>query len=238
MVGMTEDWPPPPNRQQQSSGPTASAAVGVGRRFVERHGWRAYTLPILIVVTIAVTIAVTIVAGGKSVTTAAPGQDSASPVAAATLPQASSTLAALPSARSATNTVAPDPCAANTAAQLVLVSVSQQHAWMCTGTTVASATAVTTGALVGEDQTPTGSWTIQAQQVDRNLTGPGYSQHVHYWMPYDGDFGLHDATWQTFAFGSDQWRTDGSHGCVHFPLPAMTWLYQWARTGTTVTVTA
>jgi len=48
---MTEDWPPPPNRQQRSSGSTASAAVG--RRFVERHGWRAYTLPILIVVTIA-----------------------------------------------------------------------------------------------------------------------------------------------------------------------------------------
>jgi len=234
MVGMTEDWPPAPNRRhRRSSGSTASAAVGVGRRFVERHGWRAYTLPILIVVAIAVTI----VAGGKSVTTAAPGQDSASPVVATTYPQAPSTPAALRSARSATNTVAPDPCAANTAAQLVLVSVSQQHAWMCAGTTVAGATAVTTGALVGGDQTPTGSWTIQAQQVDRNLTGPGYSQHVHYWMPYDGDFGLHDATWQTFAFGSDQWRTDGSHGCVHFPLPAMTWLYQWARTGTIVTVT-
>jgi len=87
MVGMTEDWPPAPNRRhRRPSGATASAAVGVGRRFVERHGWRAYTLPILIVVTIVVTIAVTIVLGGKSVTTAAPGQDSASPVAATTLP--------------------------------------------------------------------------------------------------------------------------------------------------------
>ena len=201
---MTEDWPPAPNRQhRRPSGSTASAAVG--RRFVERHGWRAYTLPIL--------IAVTIVLGGKSVTTAAPGQDPASPVAATTHPQAPSTPAALPSARSATNTVAPDPCAANTAAQLVLVSVSQQHAWMCAGTTLASATPVTTGALVGEDQTPTGSWTIQSKQVDRNLTGPGYSQHVHYWMPYDGDFGLHDATWQTFAWAFHRQRVEGVGTC-------------------------
>ncbi len=230
---MSEDSPPAPNRRHpRPSGSTASAAVG--RRFVEGHGWRVQTLPVLILMLIVVTV----VAAGGSVSTAAPDHDWASPVAATTLPQAPSTPAALPSAATAATTVAPDPCAANTAAQLVLVSISQQHAWMCAGTTVANATAVTTGAVVGGDQTPTGSWSVQAQQVDRDLTGPGYSQHVHYWMPYDGDFGLHDATWQTFAFGSDQWRTDGSHGCVHVPLPVMTWLYQWAHTGTTVTVTA
>lgn len=108
---------------------------------------------------------------------------------------------------------------------------------MCAGPALANTTVVTTGALVDGHHTPLGSWTVQGKQTERDLAGPGYSEHVRYWMPYNGDFGLHDATWQTFPFGSDQWRTGGSHGCVHLPLHAMAWLYRWARPGATVTIT-
>jgi len=49
---------------------------------------------------------------------------------------------------------------------------------------------------------------------------------VKYWIPYDGVYGFHDSSWQTFPYGSQQYRTDGSHGCVHFPLTVMSWIYQ------------
>ncbi|HSY14973.1 MAG TPA: L,D-transpeptidase, partial [Jatrophihabitantaceae bacterium] len=118
-------------------------------------------------------------------------------------------------------TVATEPatCATNPHARYVLVSISQQHAWMCSGHQLVYSTAVTTGASADGDQTPTGSWQIQAKQVDRYLTGPGYDDYVKYWLPFWGDFGFHDASWQTFAFGGAQWQTEGSHGCVHLPTP-------------------
>jgi lipoprotein-anchoring transpeptidase ErfK/SrfK len=68
------------------------------------------------------------------------------------------------------------------------------------------------------------------------LTGEAY--HVEYWMPYDGNYGFHDSAWQTFPYGSQQYRTAGSHGCVHLPLSTMAWLYNWAKLGATVTIKA
>ncbi|HSY16126.1 MAG TPA: L,D-transpeptidase [Jatrophihabitantaceae bacterium] len=135
-------------------------------------------------------------------------------------------------------TADPTACVANSYDQYVLVSISRQHAWMCAGGQQVYSTAVTTGATVDDDRTPTGSWQIQDKQTDRDLVGPGYRDHVQYWMPFWGDFGFHDATWQTFPFGGPQWQTEGSHGCVHLPTRAMAWLYSWARVGATVTVQA
>jgi lipoprotein-anchoring transpeptidase ErfK/SrfK len=53
-------------------------------------------------------------------------------------------------------------------------------------------------------------------------------------VPFNGDFGFHDATWQTMAFGSSEYTTKGSHGCVHMPMPAIKWLYKWAKVNVTV----
>jgi lipoprotein-anchoring transpeptidase ErfK/SrfK len=47
---------------------------------------------------------------------------------------------------------------------------------------------------------------------------------------------LHDAPWQTFPFGSPQYATSGSEGCVRLPEKEMAWVYGWAPIGTTVTV--
>ena len=83
-----------------------------------------------------------------------------------------------------------------------------------------------------------GTWHIEAKETNRWLASDGVSYHVEYWMPYNGDYGFHDALWQKFAFGGPQYRTDGSHGCVHFPLNVMAWLYNWMKVGGTVTVQA
>jgi len=59
---------------------------------------------------------------------------------------------------------------------------------------------------------------------------------VHYWVPFNGSIGFHDATWQTIPFGSPLYQTSGSHGCVHLPTATMAWLYSWLKVGANVTV--
>jgi lipoprotein-anchoring transpeptidase ErfK/SrfK len=125
-------------------------------------------------------------------------------------------------------------CLSNTAATFVLVSISQQHAWMCQGHKQVYSSPATTGEVANGNSTPTGSWVVQSRETDRYLTGPGYRDYVHYWIPFDGDIGFHDATWQTIPFGSQHYRTQGSHGCVHLPLAVVSWLYRWAQTNSTV----
>jgi lipoprotein-anchoring transpeptidase ErfK/SrfK len=128
------------------------------------------------------------------------------------------------------------PCTANSVPKLVLVSISQQRIWMCERARQVNTTLVTTGAANVGDGTPLGSWIVQAKQTNRYLVGPGYRDFVKYWMPFDGDFGFHDASWQTMPYGSSGYHANGSHGCVHVPLATMTWLFNWATLNTTVTI--
>lgn len=132
---------------------------------------------------------------------------------------------------------APTACSGNTTAKLILVSIGQQHLWACSGSQLVYESAVTTGAYeVAGDATPTGTWSIYSKQTNVYLTGPGYRDFVQYWMPFYSDYGFHDSSWQTFPFGSAQYATDGSHGCVHLPTPTAAWIYSWAPIGTTVTI--
>ncbi len=79
---------------------------------------------------------------------------------------------------------------------------------------------------------------MQDKQTNRYLVGPGYRDFVRYWMPFDGDFGFHDSSWQTFPYGSPGYKANGSHGCIHLPLPEMRWFFNWSDTNTTVTIQA
>jgi lipoprotein-anchoring transpeptidase ErfK/SrfK len=175
-------------------------------------------------------------AGSTAATDSTPAQP---PVAASTEAAAVASAlneAAVPAAAPAPMAAA-DICATNTAAQFVLVEISEQHAWMCEHTTLVYDTPVTTGEVANGDDTPTGTWHIQSKQGARYLTTlDGSRYHVNYWLPYDDIYGFHDAAWQTFPEGSDLYKTAGSHGCVHLPETAMAWLAGWANVGATVTI--
>ena len=228
------------------------------RRLIARHGWRIYAVPILAVITIVTILQPTRGGHSPQASAAAPGPATASPttpttaspttpttVSSGSVTPTSSTTAAIPSVDPAYGQLIQVPatrtttaCVGNTASQSVLVSVSLQHAWMCAGNRLVYDTAVTTGASPADRYTPAGSWTVQGKETNRDLVGPGYSEFVKYWVPYNGDFGFHDASWQTMPFGMTGYRTLGSHGCVHLPTPAMTWLFSWIQVGTEVTVQA
>lgn len=68
---------------------------------------------------------------------------------------------------------------------------------------------------------------------------------IQYWMPFDGNEGLHDAWWRNnFGPGSNLQPTDlgngnvilGTHGCVNLPFDAAQFIWNWAPVGTTVVV--
>jgi lipoprotein-anchoring transpeptidase ErfK/SrfK len=215
------------------------------RRFVLRYGWRAYALPVLVALTVA---AVWLPAQGRARPASAGAVTTGPPTASA------------PARSGATVTPSPTPapirtsagsleselvstdgqaCLSNTRASFVLVSLTRQHIWACEGSRQVYSSPVTTGATAEGNGTPVGSWLVQSRETDRDLVGPGYSEFVRYWVPFDGDFGFHDASWQKTPFGSADYPTAGSHGCVHLPTAAMAWLYQWSQVGVTeVTVIA
>jgi lipoprotein-anchoring transpeptidase ErfK/SrfK len=119
-----------------------------------------------------------------------------------------------------------------------MVNLTSQYAWMCQDHAPVNGTPVTTGATALGNGTPVGTWHVQAKETDRTLTGPGYSDFVHFRVPFNGDFGFHDSPWQTMPYGDPGYTTQGSNGCVHLPAAAMQWLYTWVDTDTTVTIEA
>jgi lipoprotein-anchoring transpeptidase ErfK/SrfK len=132
------------------------------------------------------------------------------------------------------------PCVHNRQAQLIIVSIAQQHEWACARHRTVLSTPVTTGASSRRgDATPRGTFAVQGLDRHTTLTTSGdRSYRVNYWIPFHlGVWGFHDASWQTMPFGSKHYVTRGSHGCVHMPLAAIRWLFHWVRYGTPVRIT-
>lgn len=92
----------------------------------------------------------------------------------------------------------------------------------------------------GKPSSPTreGYFNIDSRETNRYLTGPGYRCYVNYWMPFDGDIGLHDADgWRNSSeYGNDTYLTSGSHGCVNMPNEAAKVIYENVKTGDMVLV--
>ena len=146
-------------------------------------------------------------------------------------------VAAVPSTPAPSTTApAPNPCAKNTSAQLVRVSLHLQHLWMCAHHHLVHQSAITSGVVGQYTHTPTGNYDIQSLDTNTTLTlNTGQQFVVKYWIPFDAPlFGFHNSPWQHFPYGSDKYRTEGSHGCVHMPLKAIAYLYHWAHVGAAV----
>lgn len=78
--------------------------------------------------------------------------------------------------------------------------------------------------------TPNGTYRITYCERDATLRGENYETPVAYWMPFNGDIGMHDATWQP-KFGGDWYVKHGSHGCVNLPLSVAAQIYSYAYKG-------
>ena len=64
--------------------------------------------------------------------------------------------------------------------------------------------------------TPPGAFAVTYTEKDRILRGSDYAAHVDFWMPFNGNIGMHDAIWK-FDFGGNYYTYTGSHGCINLP---------------------
>lgn len=78
--------------------------------------------------------------------------------------------------------------------------------------------------------TPYGVFGLTYKTTNAVLRGADYETPVSYWMPFHGNFGMHDATWRT-EFGGDIYLTNGSHGCLNLPLAKAEAIYGYLSTG-------
>ncbi len=98
----------------------------------------------------------------------------------------------------------------------VEIDLTQQKMWFYVNGKTYVETDVVTGNVSQGNDTPVGVYAITYKERDATLTGENYSSPVEYWMPFNGNIGIHDASWRT-DFGGELYKTRGSHGCVNTP---------------------
>ncbi|MCR5733996.1 MAG: L,D-transpeptidase family protein [Lachnospiraceae bacterium] len=99
----------------------------------------------------------------------------------------------------------------------VEVDLTEQHLWVYVDGKVAAESDLVSGNVSQGNGTHTGIYGITYKEENATLRGANYASHVSYWMPFNGNEGMHDATWRS-SFGGDIYLTNGSHGCVNLPL--------------------
>lgn len=78
--------------------------------------------------------------------------------------------------------------------------------------------------------TPAGVFGLTYKTTNAVLRGEDYETPVSYWMPFNGNIGMHDATWRS-TFGGDIYLTSGSHGCINLPLDMAAAIYGYVSKG-------
>ncbi len=78
--------------------------------------------------------------------------------------------------------------------------------------------------------TPAGVFGLTYKTRNAVLRGENYETPVNYWMPFNGNIGMHDATWRG-TFGGSIYKTSGSHGCINLPYENAKIIYEYLYTG-------
>ena len=117
----------------------------------------------------------------------------------------------------------------------VEVDLDNQHVYCyVSGNLVVEADCVS-GKVSTGNYTPDGTYAITYKERDATLVGETYSSPVKYWMPFNGNIGLHDASWRS-TFGGSIYLTGGSHGCVNLPSSAAAKIFENVHKGEAVVV--
>ena len=114
----------------------------------------------------------------------------------------------------------------------VEADLSNQHLYLYYNGELVFETDFVSGAMNSTPDciSPAGVFDITYKTVNRVLRGADYEQFVYYWMPFYGNYGMHDATWR-WQFGGDIFMTNGSHGCLNLPLDSAAVIYNYIYTG-------
>ena len=113
------------------------------------------------------------------------------------------------------------------------IDITAQHMWVYIDGELLIDTDVVTGNMRRGYDTPEMVASIKYKARNAVLRGQGYASPVKYWMPFYGNYGIHDASWRS-SFGGDIYLTNGSHGCVNTPRDAMQVIFENVEKGTPV----
>lgn len=107
----------------------------------------------------------------------------------------------------------------------VEINLSAQHLYLYKDGKMVVESDFVSGNLSKGYVTPPGMFPLTYKTLDATLRGEGYATPVKFWMPFNGNIGMHDATWRK-SFGGSIFKTNGSHGCVNLPYSAAEKIYE------------
>ena len=114
------------------------------------------------------------------------------------------------------------------------IDISNQRMWLYKDGVLKVSTDIVTGTKNKTD-TPKGIYRINYKQRNATLKGTGYRTGVSYWIPFNKNIGIHDATWRN-SFGGSIYNRKGSHGCINTPKDKVSEIYNNVDSGTPVIV--
>lgn len=115
----------------------------------------------------------------------------------------------------------------------VEINLTAQHLFLYEeGECVLESDFVSGNASRGND-TPTGIYGITYKERNATLNGENYSTPVSFWMPFNNNVGMHDASWRS-EFGGNIYLTNGSHGCINLPYSVAEEIYEYVEKDTPV----
>jgi hypothetical protein len=117
----------------------------------------------------------------------------------------------------------------------VEVNLTKQHVWFYKNGSLIVDGDVVTGNVSNNTGTPVGTYVLNYKEKNATLKGEDYSSPVDYWMPFNGNVGLHDASWRS-EFGKQIYLASGSHGCVNCPYNLAQTIFANIEAGTPIVV--
>lgn len=106
------------------------------------------------------------------------------------------------------------------------ISIDKQHMWVYHNGDLLLDTDVTTGKDVDGMRTPTGLYHTLDWNTEYTMHGSYGTAFSHYFIRVtSAGVGIHDSSWRS-TYGSDYYKTDGSHGCINTPFDKVDLLYK------------
>ena len=99
----------------------------------------------------------------------------------------------------------------------VEIDLSAQHLYFIKDGSIIMESDFVSGNMARGWGTPGGVFGLTYKTRNAVLRGTNYETPVSYWMPFNGNIGMHDANWRS-SFGGDIYQTNGSHGCINMPV--------------------
>nr|WP_281064905.1 peptidoglycan binding domain-containing protein [Clostridium punense] len=115
----------------------------------------------------------------------------------------------------------------------VEINITRQHLWFYKNGKLITQGSVVTGNPNRGNSTKLGIYMLNYKEKGSTLRGHDYEAEVTYWMPFNGNIGIHDASWR-YSFGGQIYKNNGTHGCVNAPIYLAKTIYENIEPGTPV----